>query len=381
MTRKILLSFSDHLIRSYLIDYICLDWEKDDCIYHFIPKNNSISKSYPYNFSIENISLPAGHTEDEIWEIFDILYSLFKEKDEVYIDISSCPRIIEMMIASLLQYTKLLKDITVNGVYYCISDNSGACRHINLTAFSDIQDWGTAANDIIHFGDAQKLNKITQKHIKPILKKTCGQDEPAKKIKDLNKHIMSLSLNIKTNRGNTIIDGENAAQIFHILNDLEQDLIHPLNPILNKLKKSIEKIYVGKDEKENMLLVVQWCIDKSLIQEGFTLLQEGIVSYFLSDYNNKIKREITSAYLNYRFRNNFDANIFSNIDKTIIQEITTDLDNIYNINEWCRIYSHLTELRNDINHGGMSDSPFSAKNFQKKLNDLFQEVKLLINNM
>ncbi|MCC8145553.1 MAG: hypothetical protein LIO93_03760, partial [Bacteroidales bacterium] len=129
---------------------------------------------------------------------------------------------------------------------------------------------------------------------------------------------------------------------------------------------------------ENMLSVVQWCIDKSLIQEGYTLLQEGIISYFLSDHENKMKREFTSAYLNYRLRGNFDVQVFSDVNKEIINEIQTHLESFRDIDEWTSIYSQITELRNDINHGGMIDYPASSGKFENKLKELYDRVKLLI---
>ena len=386
MARKILISFSDQLIIDYLIKNIYTEWYKGDCIYILSTKEKdeaSIPPFITHDTRLSNIIpvyIPKGRDEEEIWEIFQIIYSVFKEKDEVNIDISYCPRIIEMLLASLIQYAKLLKNISVNGVYYCVSCGDSSCNHIDLKAFSDILDWGIAANDIINFGNADKLDMVTSAHIHPVLKKTCGQDDAALKLKKLNTNIKNLSLNIRTNRGKSIIEGENAENILSTLEQLEQDLILPLNPILKRIKTSVEQMYRGKNEKENMLAVVQWCIDKSLIQEGYTLLQEGIISHFLGDHENKTKREITSAYLNHRSRGTFDITMFSETERKHVEEIQDSLESFLNMDEWAVLYSQLTELRNDINHGGMTESPFSFKHFETKLQELYFRTMDLTND-
>jgi CRISPR-associated DxTHG motif protein len=384
-------------VQSALVKMCCSNWTQNDVIIIFTTNEaltnwDKLQEGWELQIFPQKKSIPSGKDVKEIWDIFQIMYDSLLENDELYIDITHSFRSIPLLASSLLQYAKFLKNISVNAIYYGAFETLGNSRDVekripnpndriapifDLTAFSEIQDWSVAANDFINFGNSNRLNKLTSDNITPILKKKQGENKIALEIKGLNKYVENLCLDIKTGRSLPLIDGENASKIIDKLKTLEQELIPPLNPILSKIKNSIEEIYKGKNEIVNVLYTVKWCIEKQLIQEGITLLQEGIITYFLKDdCKNKHKREFTSGYLSHKHKNDFDPKRFI-LKADEKEELENYFESFSNIQDWSRLYSQIADIRNDINHAGMIQ-PTAANQFAKKLNELYLKTQELI---
>jgi len=126
-----------------------------------------------------------------------------------------------------------------------------------------------------------------------------------------------------------------------------------------------------------MLLAVKWCIDKQLIQEGFTILQEGIISFLLTDYHNKNKREFVSGFLNTFFIDTFDKTR-TKLSYQEREDLEEDLKSKPKIKEWSSVYKRIAEIRNDINHAGMTSKIFKATAFEVKLKELYHQTELLL---
>lgn len=377
----------------------CKDWTDNDRVLIFTTgealKNWELLKEEcKLHISMENVMIPSGKNEKEIWEIFQVMYDTLQPDDQLYMDITHSFRSIPLLASSLLQYAKFLKNISVKAIYYGAFETLGNPRDISeripdpkdriapvfdLTAFSEIQDWSVAANDFIGFGNTARLNRLINDDIKPVLSETKGTDNIASTLRDLNRNINMLSLNIRTNRGMELIRGKESAEIIKTLGKIKQDLIKPLNPILEDIQKSVKSIYKGENKKENMLAVVRWCIDKQLIQEGFTILQEGIISYLIDDdYKNKNKREFTSGFLNcYSHKNKFDRNRFG-LDNNEKDSLEEHLNYLPQLREWSLVYCQITDIRNDINHAGLNKKSLPADDFEKKLRRLYEQTEKLL---
>jgi CRISPR-associated Csx2 family protein len=334
------------------------------------------------NIPIENIKIPDGKSVDEIWQIFQAIFDCLENEDELYVDITHSFRSIPLLASALLQYAKFLKKVTVKAIYYGAHDARKNENGIDiapvfdLTAFSAIQDWSTAAHSFIAFGDAERLTSLTQDTIKPVLKESQGKDAAAASLRQVFKYIPTLCNAIKTNRGLEIIKGENQKQIIDNVQTLEQNLLPVLNPILREIQQSVETIYRGKDDTRNMLAAVEWCIDKQLVQAGVTLLQEGIVTVLLdrTDWRDVIKDRLFASSFLQHYNDFQERNDLEQDEKEKREKIKEQLQQR---SEWKPLaedglFKRIAELRNNINHAGMSGG---SKNFQTELENLYIEVK------
>jgi CRISPR-associated Csx2 family protein len=384
-------------VQSAMLELFCSDWKEQDKRFIFTTKESKerhwkkLQEESPLAVQVD---IPAGENETEIWQIFNILYESFEEDDELTVDITHSFRHIPLLASSLLQYAKFLKNVSVKGIYYGAFEQLGNPRDIeqripdpekrivpvfDLTAFSNIQDWSAAANDFISFGNTLRLESLMQQHLSPILFQTGGQNKNAQKLNKLNKKIKEFSQIIKTNRGKEIIEGRLQKEILNTLNSLEPNLISALNPILKKIEISVKKTYQGDNNVRNMLAAVEWCQEKNLVQEGLTILQEGIISCLLSEKNylDRNKRQFVSSYLQYYdSKNRFESKL-SEEEQNCLKEHLHQQHGFQRLAGANGIFRNIANIRNDINHAGMGDSAQSSDKFQKLLTKYFEEIKTI----
>lgn len=415
MARKVLISFLG--IGNYIDCVYTINSKESDVVFYV---QNSIinllafdfdkyyifctEKAYETHFEklllestkeLEAIKIPEGLNEEEIWEIFNIVFEKLENGDEVIYDITHSFRSLPMLGITLLQYAKFLKNIKVLGIYYGAFENLGSPRDIsekypdpndrkvpllNLTAFSLLQDWTSAANNFIKLGNAKMIGDLTKQGLTPILSKSKGKDRDASVLKKLSKHLQHFSEDHRTNRGSNILEAKSANKAIEFINQIQSfSLIPPFKPIVNHIKETLEQY--EKNSIENLLKGVEWCIDKQLIQEGLTQLQEGIVTILGIKINCRTdcikKRELISSYLSVRFIMNSNK-WKGELGKLENKRFVDQLDKVNNINEIAGCYDAITKKRNDINHGGFVENSTYA-DFLKALKDNFNKVKQYLN--
>ena len=69
-------------------------------------------KKWPMPISINNVKIPDGTNEAEMWKIFHTIFGKLEPEDEVYFDITHSFRSLPLLAGSLLQYAKSLENIT-----------------------------------------------------------------------------------------------------------------------------------------------------------------------------------------------------------------------------------------------------------------------------
>src|SRR5690606_8240979 len=131
------------------------------------------------------------------------------------------------------------------------------------------------------------------------------------------------------------------------------NLLQPFIPILKELEKDISEF--KEDDACNLMEAVQWCINKGLIQEGITLLQEGLITILCSrikaNFQDRTDRIIISDYLSVRFIKPIEE-WRESLKTDRAKEFIGILNQIKDIEAISKEYVALTQKRNDINHGG-----------------------------
>lgn len=303
------------------------------------------------------IWIPEGFSEKQVWETFQIIFDKLEDGDEVYLDITHSFRFIPMLTIVLLDYAKFQKKIKVKSISYGAFEYLGpafAVRNIKLedrnapiieiASFSDLQDWTDAISDFVEYGNTGKFSAITK------------NEYPS-----FNKALSNVSNSFRTNRGRRIMDGD----IFKALNSEIKELSNLYPPPLEELVSSVKSKISGFSENQDILngfRAVKWCIEHQLIQQGITILEESIFTYFLFHFMSQEKKDIKSEFK----RNAIKSSLYvfthdKPIDEwrkpiakgEIYHEVALAL--IKGTDEEIRhLYKRLETLRNDINHSGVS---------------------------
>lgn len=328
---------------------------------------------------IKTIDIPDGNNERELWDIFDKIYTVFENGDELYFDLTHGFRYLPMMVLVLGNYAKFLKNTIVKSITYGNYESrdkeTNIAPIINITPLAALQDWTNAAADYLEYGDATKLKNCADKPLITIARETKGQDQDATTLIKLSKQLYEFSNLISFNRGDEIIIGKQSEQIKALLEKADAEYIRPMGPLFKQIAKSVRNF--NPDSPENMIEASRLCLDHSDFQASITLLQEGIVSMlcrkFHLDVKDKGDREIATQALNKLGLElqNKEYRPLSPYKETIIKRI---IDSGIISSELANQWNKITEDRNDFNHAGLRASYKDAETLRNNISSYLSAV-------
>ena len=335
---------------------------------------------------VQKKSIPDGKSEREIWEIFQIVYDELKSGDEVIFDITHAFRSIPMLAIVILNYAKTMKNVLLSGIYYGafeVLGNPYEARELpqekrrapilDLTAFDQLMEWSFAIDRFLGAGDAVNLRKLAEKDLGKVLHGAKNQEHSdAVIIKNIGKKLETFTKSVSTCRGPEI--SKSALYLKNEINKCQNlNLLEVFKPLFNRIKEKIEP-FTG-DMVSDGIQAAKWCLEHNLIQQGFTILQEILITHFLiiagEKPRNKKKRELTSQAITISSRKIEDKDWLKPASenrpfiKKMLKLIKQDKDA-------ATVIDKLRPFRNDLNHAAFIDikfEPKSADSFGNKLRD------------
>lgn len=329
------------------------------------PKYNGIN--------IQQIDIEDGNNPNEIMSIFKTVVDHIEKEDEVYIDVTHGYRSIPLLAVVLSNYLKFIRNTSTKGIYYgaweAKENREAPAPIIDLTLLSDIQDWTSAVDNFTNFGNTGKLCIQLDRHKNQLSRKRNLNDSTVNDLNNLKKNLVGVYNQIATNRGPEIEEGTAFSEVKKILSKLKKsdDILIPMQPLIGKIKDKISDF--KENAVTNFLPAVKFCIDHGLIQQGITMLQEGIISLVLHecgvDYKERNNRLTASRALDM-----IDSEIPFNKggdhirNNKILAEMILDHEYAKKISTY---YNKFKKYRNNINHSGFSNENIKSGSFEAKL--------------
>ncbi|MFW5916584.1 MAG: TIGR02221 family CRISPR-associated protein [Bacteroidota bacterium] len=381
------LSHEVRFVQQAMIEHFCQNWSANDRILVFLTRAarekhwDTLQTQIPEHLSVQDIDIPDGLNEEEIWRIFTIVFEKLNEGDKVVYDITHGFRSLPMLGITLLNYAKFLKNIEVNGIYYgayeARNKESNAASILDLTSFSTLQDWSIAAGQFLHYGITDSLKELTQREYVPFLKQTKGEHKTAFQLKGLSQALEKFSASIQTSDGPGLIESKNIRNIRAKLQGNYQSLVPAFQPLLEHINASLANF----DEDNNIIngfKAVKWCIKNNLIQQGFTLLQENIITY-IAVQNKK-------NYMDKQVRNDI-SRAFTILSQSIPEdkwevnnrEFVHSLFDKHLLNDLKKVYGAISQRRNELNHARFNKEFSKNIDYKKQLSELFGQTMKAIN--
>lgn len=343
-----------------------------------------------FPFAIKTIEqLPEGNTEDEIWEIFNRIYEVLEEGDELYFDITHGFRYLPMLVLVLCNYAKFLKNVLLKFISYGNFEGRNKVTNeallVNLLPIAALQDWTDASASYLQSGNIGKIVELAQTELRPILRKAKGTDKTASSLKDYIVVMQKIIEQHVSCRGRDLIKAETIKRMRDKSADaLEREIIPPLQPVLQKLNASFCD-YHADENVENGFLAVRWCLNNNLYQQAITLLQETMVTYFCTivNYNWETRedREIVSEAFSV-WADGVSEDSWRGTDekkntmRKFLNKITNETsdDVLQKMKAW---YRECRDVRNDYNHGGMLDNRQSTSKLKCNIIRLEEEFRTI----
>jgi CRISPR-associated Csx2 family protein len=377
-------------IQEALVSLLCKDWTENDRIVIFLTEKAKDTnwvdngqkqglenrlKSLGLKVNLVPIFVPEGRTETEIWTIFEEVFNQINNDDDVIFDITHSFRSLPMLAIVILNYAKVLKNIKINGVYYGAYealDAVGNASIFNLTPLVQLFEWTNATSNFIKYGDAEDISKLSLEKIDPILKEKRGADQSAQDLKKLSKQLVMFTKYIQTCRGLNIIEGYEIKILKEAVRNNKDSFITPMNPLFDKISEKIENFRLN--DIKNGYAAVEWCINHNLVQQGYTILLETIISQWVvkcfgkDEITNIDKRDLVSDAVYTKYSENYIK--FTDSEKVDIQNLKN-----YMSEDFVRLYDTISQTRNDINHAGMRKNPQKPDDLINNLKEYYNKFK------
>lgn len=318
--------------------------------------------------SVRRYDIPEGKNEAEIWTIFEQVFETLDTGDEIIFDITHGFRSIPMLFMSLIGYARLLKNITVLGIYYGAFESLGQYEEVkkmeprdriapifDLTSFEQLIQWTEATQSFVKNGSAREFKKLADQGVNPVLQGSCGKDRVAASIRDVAKGMDHITQNLLLNRGAELIEYDYDS-IRERLTFLEKEdiFIRPFPPLMKEIQQKINGFV--RNDIHNGFTAVDWCLQHGLYQQAITMLQENIVTLILDseslDWGIEANRKAVENALKMASHKDLpykgdpaqEPFVRQLIANPFVQLVASDLDS-------------LRTTRNDVNHGGFLTEP------------------------
>ncbi|MCQ2211583.1 MAG: TIGR02221 family CRISPR-associated protein [Paludibacteraceae bacterium] len=380
-------------IQEALLDMPDIEWSESDKIIIFYTKDsynanwldngqqraedaiekiglNSILSKKPYKDIVEGVEIKEGFSEEDIWDIFNVVYNKIEENDEIYFDVTHAFRSIPMFSTILFNFAKFLKGAELKKVYYGAFEKLGPAFKvkslpleervapiIDLSNIIRLQELTGAADALVNYGKI----KGVRGSILPSVKK-----DPMKSIIDqLRNGVAKMESHIITNRQSELMDisfiGKIKSQIEDLIKAPTTGL--PEKEVLKKLSDKLA-MFSENDSEANIKASIYWAIEYDMIPQAYTLGQEYILSLLYNKYKDRnFYNEENPKQNVIKFRT-FLSNVLGindqkiesgdyQIDNKPLAEELWQEKTIMNLRKGC--YKAIADHRNILNHAKPSD--------------------------
>ena len=333
---------------------------------------------------ITNIDIVEGKSVEEIWSIFQNIFDNLNEHDEIVFDITHSFRSIPMLVLVVLNYAKVLKNITLRGIYYGAFEVLGRLDQVrsiplperkapifDLTPFVELQDWATAIDRFLKAGDASMAAELA-KSSRGNLDITCASD--------LAEKMLEFTTSLSTCRGKNLATC--ARELRTATSACENSNMRPaLSHLLTLIQDNLEGF--PNDEIRSGVAASRWCLDHNLIQQGITILQETVISFLcelagLDHRNNEFRKIAKSAVVCRKKTENewkHEAARNPEVTRTCVKAIQ---GNTRLMGFLGKELPRLDSYRNDIDHAGFTDQTHEPAKFKNALEKAIDAVSKII---
>lgn len=334
-------------------------------------------------FAVEGINIPVGNNEDEIWQIFDMVFGKLQDGDELYFDITHGFRYLPMLVLVLGNYAKFLKRVTVRSITYgnFESADKALCPPvapiIDITSFSALQDWTFSGASFVEQGH---VRNFTESISLSLGNSSLVSKKLIEYVRKLNKDLNTFEEQIATCRGNELFSGNNVCEAKELIGKVigQSYIPRPLLKILDVINDAI--IPFDKDTIDNLRSSIIWCKRYKLIQQGYTLCQESIITYICMQLN-ELNPYKTEERGDRRYRDYWSAILGMSVgdaknegswkgDVAKNMKLSRSLFNMEWVREARKGYDRIKQKRNQLNHAGFTGKVPShdiIKSFDKNI--------------
>ncbi len=403
-------------IQEALVKEHCANWDENDKIYIFLTEDAE-QKNWRNGGNFEKglqqrlqdlaikpevvpvTGIPSGKSQDELWDIFEKMFDVLEEEDEVIYDITHSFRSLPMLGMALLNYAKFLKHISVAGIYYGAFEVLGNFKTVekmsieernapvfDLTALSVLQDWSAAAEGFEVHGSMKQMITITDNDATQIFRGG-GNKAHGNILRNLNKHLIKSEEMISLIRAEQIKEGQIINELgdeIQKIGDQNSVVLPPFQKILARVKKSTQS-FAKEHNYDNLYEILKFYLDKNMLAEASALSREWPISYVLNRfYPERVQdsdlREAISGVMRVFAQKKDDLDQIRDTEQIpeVFNRMCEDYQQYGMESTWIKIsqqYDKLLSMRNNFLHCGYSTDDAGLRQWRTRFKEMFELLK------
>lgn len=331
------------------------------------------------------VDIEHDQSEAKQWELFEQIFDIIDENDELYIDITHSFRSIPLVSLIIANYAKTIKNAKIKKLLYGnfeqLDKTTNKAPIVDITSLANLLDWTTSVESFLRTGNPTQIQQLTKERLAQNFK-----DVELKEINRLTDKLVELNENMVTSRGTTF---EPVLQeIDHILQDVK-DITSSKLPQMTKLFEKIEQkmeLFEG-NTYERMWGAIKWCVEHELYQQAFTFAREFMITIVVDQLTHleevqNIKKQKERRAL----RDDVSAMILHcvnpnvNIKRTSLRYPTIYdpvIEIVHNNLDHFKVYDTIVDYRNNINHAGYEQNELKFSRLEHKSKNIVEAIKPL----
>jgi len=321
------------------------------------------------------VPIPSGHSEPELWKIFDALIAVVEEGDHVIFDITNSFRSLPFLTFLAAAYLRTAQQVKVEKITYGAFEardlDANRTPVFDLTPFITLLDWLTATNQFIYTGDGRYLARLitaadTFEH--PRRRLTPEEREAelvSKRIRGAAHAIEETSLALLTS---LIPHAEQASyKLVERLQDAAEALAAqapPYRMLAERIRATYAPFSAAAPMQDDLLAdlklqraMVRWYLDKGHLPQAFTLMREWVVSAVGYRLGIRDQRILAHGDERYKIEEALGWAKQGLIEPQLLEvppsEWAERLGALPGFKDLATFWNRLVDLRNLINHGAM----------------------------
>lgn len=338
------------------------------------------------------VDISSSQLEEDQWKLFEKIYHIIDENDELYFDITHSFRSNPVIALIIANFAKTIKNARLKRMFYGNFEALGPAPEVSkipveerfapivdITSMLELLDWTIGIDSFLRTGNPVQIHQLAEDKGRSLNKHPEYQT-----IINFSKNLNSLNLNIETVRGLNF--QKEVVQSFKSYEEVKKQgatILPQFDKLTNKVEEKLSYFIPEENSVENDFASVLWAFDHGLYQQSITLLVEHTITIIanklhLDSYNINDRMAI-SSYLQqlirygYKEENDSKENKYKN--GLNVQQVKKDLFKLLETYPVLKHFHAAVELRNDINHGGFREESVLAKNIQKKIRKNINNLK------
>lgn len=335
----------------------------------------------------QEVRIPEGRNELELWEIFDIVTQQVNDNESVVIDITHAFRSLPIVFFIVTAFLRAVKAVDVKHILYgCFVQQQSTAQVIDLKWMLELLDWMEGAKRLKELGDATLIGEILvdtqdQLHRQQI-------DKAPKTLKSAGQKIQELTKQLKTAR---VLEAmQTADSLLDKLQKTHEETTKwakPFRLLLDETQNQVKKIAYDQPDDLNQttlkkqLAMVRQMWDYGLVVQAAELAREWMVNWAIGKYVQQVGAE-ASDWLGKETRSEVETQIsLLTIEASSPDLLQRELPPLADLldgdtrQRFREIWNEIAEVRNDMAHCGMRRGAKPAEALLKRLENLIDQLE------